>query len=159
MEAKMRTPFEVIGLKINHEDAAKVEQILHKALTSVSNDGMQAIIVANPNGKLDWMFVTTGLTPNNSGQPRRASRSAAPRGWAFDPAAKIADELFRLGGEPNSPTHRIEFRGGRYTTDKSQERGQGGLNQIAFADWLARALERHLPNPSMTGGEPAGKEV
>jgi len=76
---------------------------------------------------------------------KRASRRAAPRGWAFDPADKIADELFRLGDEPNSPTHRIEFKGGRYTTNKSEERGQGGLNQIAFADWLARALERHAP--------------
>jgi len=84
----------------------------------------------------------------------RASRNAASRGWAFDSAAKIADELFRLGDEPNSPTHRIEFKGGRYTTDKSQERGQGGLNQIAFARWLACALARHVPNKEITGKSP-----
>lgn len=76
----------------------------------------------------------------------RVSRSAEPRGWPFDPAAKIVEELFALGDEPNSPTHRIEFKGGRYTTDKSQERGQGGMCRVAMIEWMARALERHVPN-------------
>jgi hypothetical protein len=59
-------------------------------------------------------------------------------------AANIADELFRMGDEPNSRTQRIEFKGGRYTVDHSEERGQGGLNQSAFESWLANALERHI---------------
>jgi hypothetical protein len=79
-------------------------------------------------------------------KPSRASRSAAPRGWAFDPAAKIVEELFALGDEPNSPTHRIEFKGGQYTTDKTKERGQGGMCRVAMIGWMARALERHMPN-------------
>lgn len=89
---------------------------------------------------------------SKSQTPRRASRRAAPRGWVFDTAAKIADELFRIGDEPNSPTQRIEFRGGRWTGDPNTERAQGGLNQIALATWLAGALERHVPNKSVRGG-------
>jgi hypothetical protein len=59
-------------------------------------------------------------------------------------AAKIADELFRMGDEPDSRTQRISFIGGRYTTDHSEEREQGGLSRSAFEAWLASALDRHF---------------
>lgn len=72
----------------------------------------------------------------------RASRRAAPRGWAFDASAKIVEELFALGDEPRSPTIRIEFKGGT----SGNERGQGGMCQVALIEWMQRAIQRHLPN-------------
>ena len=78
------------------------------------------------------------------------SKAGAPSperlGWEFDSATKIVNDLFELGDEPNSPTHRIEFKGGRYTVDLSQERAQGGLCKTALIEWLARSLKRNVPN-------------
>jgi hypothetical protein len=55
-------------------------------------------------------------------------------------AEAIANELFELGDELNSPTQRIEFKGGSYTTG---ERSQGGMCKEAMTSWLAEALDRH----------------
>jgi hypothetical protein len=55
-------------------------------------------------------------------------------------AEAIANELFELGDELNSPTQRIEFKGGSYTMG---ERSQGGLCKEALTRWLAEALDRH----------------
>jgi len=59
----------------------------------------------------------------------------------FDPAAKIVEELFSLGGEPNSPTIRIEFKGGA----PGNERGQGGMCRASLVEWVERALARNCP--------------
>lgn len=58
-----------------------------------------------------------------------------------DPAAKIVEELFSLGDEPNSPTIRLEFKGG--TT--GNEQSQGGMCRAALVEWMERALVRNCP--------------
>jgi len=52
-------------------------------------------------------------------------------------AEKIANELFKLGNEPNSPCNRIEFKGGHYGFT---ERGQGGLCITALYCCLEKIL-------------------
>jgi hypothetical protein len=54
-------------------------------------------------------------------------------------AEKITKELFALGSTL-TPCQRIEFRGGVYTDDKSQEIPQGGLNRDGFRRWILRQL-------------------
>jgi hypothetical protein len=76
-------------------------------------------------------------------------RTSRPRGWAFNASAKIVEELFALGDEPRSPTIRIEFKGGT----SGNERGQGGMCQVALVEWMARALERHMPNEEVDRDE------
>jgi len=59
-------------------------------------------------------------------------------------ADSITDELFDLGHLPYGPAHRIEFKGGRYTPDLSEERPLGGFSKAAFSQWLAVALAKRM---------------
>lgn len=56
-------------------------------------------------------------------------------------ADHITERLFKLGSEPDSNCHRIEFKvGGRI-----EERGAGGLCKDAFRQWLRKELA-HVPS-------------
>lgn len=88
---------------------------------------------------------------NNEKTQAAGCRTSPPRGWVFDSAVKIVEELFALGDEPRSPTFRIEFKGGT----SGNERGQGGMCRVAMIEWMARTLERHMPNAGGKGRESA----
>jgi len=55
-------------------------------------------------------------------------------------AKAITDDLFESGGDPNSPCHRIEFKGGSMV----EETANGGLNKQAFEDWLEKTITNRL---------------
>jgi hypothetical protein len=55
-------------------------------------------------------------------------------------AKRITDHLFELGSEPNSPCHRIEFKGGQ-KKPLGEERAQGGLCRSAFYIEVMEAME------------------
>ena len=53
-------------------------------------------------------------------------------------AQLITVELFELGGEPDSPCRRIEFKAGPLV----KEIGQGGFGKEAFCCWLAGIIKK-----------------
>ena len=53
-------------------------------------------------------------------------------------ATNIARELFKLGGEPGSPTTRIAFKG---RDRNGLETPQGGLSESSLNDFLFEQLE------------------
>ena len=55
-------------------------------------------------------------------------------------AKKIARELFEVGDEPDSPTQRLQFMGGDYVN--RNEKAQGGLCEVAMAEFLEKRLRR-----------------
>ena len=67
-------------------------------------------------------------------------------GSALKLARFIARGIFILGDEPGSPCKRMQFKGGTWTPDKSQETDQGGISEEALADHIARLLSLNEPN-------------
>lgn len=57
-------------------------------------------------------------------------------------AQKLTEDLFNIGGRPDSPCNRIQFMGGSYFDDK--EVGQGGLCKDAFEYFVAEKLESYF---------------
>lgn len=55
-------------------------------------------------------------------------------------ARQIAVDIFQIGDEPNSLTHRIQFMGG----DLNNEKPQGGLDDKALTNLIEDSLRRHL---------------
>ena len=55
----------------------------------------------------------------------------------WDLSHKMASELLKVGDEPNSPVHRIEFKGGEYPDN---EIPQGGMNLDSLTRWIYREL-------------------
>lgn len=61
-------------------------------------------------------------------------------------AQKVADKVWSLGYVKDSPCQRIQFKGGTWTPDHSQETDQGGLSYTAFVDAVEMALHKYVPD-------------
>ena len=64
--------------------------------------------------------------------------------WIDCIATDIARALFECGDEYMSPTTRIEFRAKGKTSEREDERPQGGLCEDALVNFLAKELEKHI---------------
>lgn len=64
--------------------------------------------------------------------------------WIDSMAKAIARELFECGDEYMSPTVRIEFRARGKTSEREDERPQGGLCESALAQFLTQSIEKHI---------------
>ena len=55
-------------------------------------------------------------------------------------AKKIAREIFELGDEPNSPTQRLSFVGGKWPDN---EKHQGGIAEYPLMRLIEKVLNDH----------------
>ena len=55
--------------------------------------------------------------------------------------AQLAKDLLAIGGDPESPAHRVQFKGGKYPDD---EKDQGGMCETALASFFAAKLKEYL---------------
>lgn len=66
-------------------------------------------------------------------------------------ASYLAREIFKCGDEPGSPTTRMQYKGGRWTPDKREERDQGGICEEALVSLIETRLRLYSPNtPAQT---------
>jgi len=55
-------------------------------------------------------------------------------------AERIARDIFACGDGPNSPTIRIEFKGG----EPDKEKPQGGFCEKGLVEFIAKSIEENL---------------
>lgn len=56
-------------------------------------------------------------------------------------AEAVAKDIFELGNEPDSPCHRIEFKGGKHP---NAETAQGGMCLKSLADNIEESIKKRL---------------
>lgn len=82
---------------------------------------------------------------NSPSEQREQHNTVVMRGkWIDSMAKNIARELFECGDEYLSPCTRIEFRARGKTSEREDEKPQGGLCETALATFLAKAIEKHI---------------
>lgn len=69
---------------------------------------------------------------------------AARNRWVDRVAEAIARDLFELGDEYMSPCTRLEFRAKGKTSEREDEKPQGGLCESAMASFLSEKLDEYL---------------
>lgn len=79
---------------------------------------------------------TIPLSKQQVTELRRASRSAAPRGWELLLATRIADHILEVGSDPGRQATRIQFKSGLYPDEVSM----GGLCRTALASCIFDAI-------------------
>jgi len=57
-------------------------------------------------------------------------------------AEKLADDLFEVGSEPDSPCRRIEFKGGDYFAQS--EKAQGGYCKKALVTQFQKSMKEYF---------------